>query len=155
MRCACQKSREQERGHGDALSYRIRSRARLARRRATVPIRPRAQACERVDLSAQRATWRVPVPGQADCLLGASRGAAERYVVHIDADTFHALRLATSPVFPRPDSRDCESRAIVSGQRRQRDLGGDAERHGRRRRVTDRVQRAVRAACLSIAHPAI
>lgn len=76
-------------------------------------IRPRARACELVDPSTRRVTWRVPVPGQADCLPAASPGEAERYVVHIDADTFYALWPGTSPAFPRPDSQDCVSRRAM------------------------------------------
>nr|WP_175802445.1 Osa protein [Burkholderia anthina] len=77
------------------------------------PIQPRPQACELVDLSAKRATWRVPVPGQADCYLAATPGETERYVVHIDADRFYALWLGTSPAFPRLDSQDCVPRRIM------------------------------------------
>ncbi len=58
-------------------------------------------------------TWRVPVPGQADCFLAASPGEADRYVVHIDADTFYALWLGTSPAFPRPDAQDCVPRSAM------------------------------------------
>lgn len=132
---ACEKSREQERAHADASSDRIRSRARLARRRATVP-HPAARAGVRAGRPERATRDRVRACSRTGRLL--SRRIArrmERYVVHIDADTFHAPRLGMSRVFPRPDSRDREPRAIVSGQRRQRDPGDDAERHGRRRRV--------------------
>ncbi|KVF69763.1 hypothetical protein WS75_25390 [Burkholderia sp. FL-7-2-10-S1-D7] len=69
----------------------------------------------------------MPVPGQADCLLAASPGEVERYVIHIDVGTFDALRLGTSTDFPQPDSPDCDPRATVVGPRRQCDPGDDAQ----------------------------
>ncbi|MGS0894360.1 plasmid fertility inhibition factor family protein [Burkholderia stagnalis] len=76
-------------------------------------VHPRPMACELADLSAQRATWRVPVPGQADCYLAASPVETERFVVHIDADAFYRRWLQTSPAFPKPDSQDCVPRRIM------------------------------------------
>ncbi|KML54764.1 Osa protein [Burkholderia cepacia] len=77
------------------------------------PIQPRPRASELVDLDAKRATWRVAVPGQADCYLAATPGETERYAVHLDADTFYGLWLGTSPAFPKPNSQDCVPRRIM------------------------------------------
>ncbi|MDN7591376.1 plasmid fertility inhibition factor family protein [Burkholderia seminalis] len=73
----------------------------------------RPTACELVDLSAKRAIWRVPVPGQADCYLAAEPAGVERFVVHLDADAFYRRWLETSPAFPKQDSQDCVPRRAM------------------------------------------
>ena len=63
------------------------------------PIQPRPLPSELVDLSAQRATWRVVVPGQADCYMAATPAETERFVVHLDAQRFYGLWLGTARRF--------------------------------------------------------
>ncbi|KVA20530.1 Osa protein [Burkholderia cepacia] len=77
------------------------------------PVHLRPQASELVDLSAQRAMWRVAVPGQADCYMAATPAETDRYVVHLDAQMFYGLWLGTSPRFPQPNSQDCVPRRVM------------------------------------------
>ncbi|MBR8135915.1 plasmid fertility inhibition factor family protein [Burkholderia cenocepacia] len=81
---------------------------------AASPTQRPSMACELVELSAKCATWRVPVPNQADCYLKAEPGGPERFVVHIDAETFYRRWLETSPTFPKQNSQDCVPRRAMS-----------------------------------------
>ncbi|UTV60449.1 plasmid fertility inhibition factor family protein [Burkholderia arboris] len=78
---------------------------------SSIQLRP--MACELVDLSAKRATWRVPVPNQADCYLMAQPGGQEHFIVHVDADKFYRRWLETSPAFPKRNSQDCVPRQAM------------------------------------------